>query len=290
MAIIHIEGFKVYLGLDGKRSIIVNSACIDECMRVYTDHALDGVAITIAHDYKLANVDFLEHYPEITSLSISQGIEDISAIHNLGNLKWLIASGRNRKIDFSFFPFMEDLRIEWSSKLVNLKSCTKLEGLFLRNYNPKVNDASNIKDIAWIRRLGVVQSTIQSLNGLEEMDRLEEVEIDYCSKLTDIGFFTQSKNTLISLLFGNCKAIINYQDVACLSNLKTLAFNDCGRMESIGFIKDMRSLKSFRFVNTDVLDGDMNPCIGLEYVAFSNKKHFSHKLEGIRELNKTMRS
>lgn len=45
-------------------------------------------------------------------------------------------------------------------------------------------------------------------------------------------------------------------------------------MPSIGFIQKMNSLNSFRFVGTDVVDGDVAPCIGLGYAGFSDKDIF----------------
>jgi hypothetical protein len=49
-------------------SLIRNSDRIDECMRIYAEHHLDGVAITTSHDYSLQNVDFLAKYPQSLSL------------------------------------------------------------------------------------------------------------------------------------------------------------------------------------------------------------------------------
>jgi protein phosphatase 1 regulatory subunit 7 len=44
----------------------------------------------------------------------------------------------------------------------------------------------------------------------------------------------------------------------------------------------MPKLKQFMFVDTNIVDGDLSPCIGLEYSGFFDKKHYSHKF---KELN-----
>ncbi|WP_131539554.1 hypothetical protein [Pedobacter nototheniae] len=75
MAIIEIDGFKAYKGIDGKISIIVNSNHIEECMRIYNNHNLCGVIISISHNYELQNIDFLANYPNIERLQISDGIK-----------------------------------------------------------------------------------------------------------------------------------------------------------------------------------------------------------------------
>ena len=62
-----------------------------------------------------------------------------------------------------------------------------------------------------------------------------------------------------------------------MTNLEELGFNDCKEIPSIRFIGNMKSLKKFTFVNTNVLDGDLSACTSLEYVGFLDKKHYSHK-------------
>ncbi|MES2269239.1 MAG: hypothetical protein V4520_20920 [Bacteroidota bacterium] len=285
MAIIEIEGFKVYLNLDGTKSIIVNSDRIEECMRIYIENHLDGVAITTSHNYKLQNIDFLAGYPTVKRLSISDGIEDISVIHGLHDLEFLIISGKSREIDFSCFSSLTELIADWSSYFLNMDKCKSLKRLSFYQYNPKTKDCSSISNVPWIEKLEIIQSPINTLNGLEYFNQLKELKFSYCSKLEILCCIEKSKETLVSLLFDHCKSIKNLEYVTQLHNLNTLAYND-GVLPSINFIKKMTALKSFRFIGTDVIDGDMTPCIGVRYASFSNKKHFSHTMEEIKRLSK----
>jgi len=286
MSIIIIEGFKVYLETNGKKSIIINSDCIDECMRVYAENNLEGVAVTTSHDYKFQNVNFLSKYPEIEHLSISDGIDNIESIHTLHNLKSLLISGKNRKIDFSHFPLLEELIAEWSPGFLNMDKCAYLNSLSFLNYSPKSKDCSSLSVMPWVKRLEITRSTIFTLNGLEEFDQLEELEFNYCNKLETLCCLDESRETLVSLRLDHCKSIKNHEYVTQFARLDTLAYNNGGVIPSIKFIKMMASLKAFMFVGTDVIDGDMRPCIGLEYAGFSNKKHFSHTMEQIKSLSK----
>ena len=287
MAIITLEGFKVYLNLDGTKSIIVNSDCINECMSLYDRHHLDGVAITTSHNYRLQNVNFISEYPQIKHLSISDGINDITAILTLSKLESLVLSGKNRRIDFLHFPLLVQLIIDWSPYFLNMDKCTCLKHLSLYNYNPKSKDCLSISNIPWVKKLQITQSPIRTLNGLDKFNQLEELEINYCSKLETLCCIEKSKETLVSLLFDHCKLIKNHDYVIKLYHLHTLAFNHGGIIPSLKFINKITSLKSFRFVNTDVTDGDITPCIGLRYAGFSNKKHFSHTMQQIKSLQKT---
>ena len=283
MAISMIEGFKIYT--NGIKSIIINSDRIDECMQVYTENHLDGVAITTSHDYKLQNIDFLTDYPKVKRLSISDGIKDISAIHSLRSLEFLIVSGKSRKIDYSYFPSLKELIADWSSLFFNMDQCKSLKRLSFYNYNPKAKDCSSISNISWVEKLEIIRSPINTLTGLEYFNQLKELQFSYCSKLETLCCMEESKETLVSLLFDHCKSIKNPEYVSQFRNMNTLAYNN-GLLQSIKFIKKIAALKSFRFVGTDVIDGDMTPCIGLKYVGFSNKKHFSHTVEEIQSLTK----
>ncbi len=287
MAIITIEGFKVYSNLDGTKSIIINSDHIEDCMQIYLENHLDGIAITTSHDYKLQNVDFLTDYPKIKRLSISDGIKNISGIHSLHSLEFLIISGKGRKVDYSCFPSLKELIADWSPYFSNIDQCRSLNRISFYNYNPKTKDCSSISNVSWIEKLEIVQSPINTLNGLEYFNQLKELQLSYCSKLETLCCIEKSKETLVSLLFDYCKSIKNPEYVTRFQNLNTLTYNN-GLLQSIKFIKKMTALKSFRFVGTDVIDGDMTPCIGLKYAGFSNKKQFSHTMEEIKSLSNSL--
>ncbi len=280
VAIEIIDGCKVYV--NGRRLIIINSDDISKCMEVYKKYNMDGVAITVYHDYKLQNVDFLKDYPEIKHISISDNITDISGMNGLATLRSAIISGKNRRIDFSFFPQLEEFNADWSPYFKNLDKCTKLWYISMHHYTPRSKDLSCISQPPWLRKLKVTQSNIYSFHGIEKFEQLEDVDFAYCPKLEKLCCLEGSANSLKSLLFDHCKAIKNHNYVTKLNSLLTLGMNNCGSLPSIKFIKEMNALESFRFGDTDVIDGDISPCIGLRYVYFSNKRHFSHKLEQIR--------
>jgi len=47
----------------------------------------------------------------------------------------------------------------------------------------------------------------------------------------------------------------------------------------------MPNLEDFRFMSTDVIDGDLSPLKRLRYAAFVNKKHYSMTYEDIAKLH-----
>ncbi|WP_143054000.1 hypothetical protein [Parapedobacter koreensis] len=82
------------------------------------------------------------------------------------------------------------------------------------------------------------------------------------------------------------------EDLGGLSNLEILKvvsspIKTTGDIDSIKPIRSLKKLKDFRFwESTNVLDGDMTPCIGVKTVAFKNRPHYTHTKEEIDEINK----
>ena len=287
MAITFVNGFKVYNNLNGKvRDIVIESNRIDEGMQLFYRENLHGVVIAHVHGYNLDEVDFLKNYPLIKHISIS-GISNVKGIYALKDLESLYISGEKLKIDFGAFPHLKKLIIDWSPYLLNMNQCSKLETLSFYKYKPLSKDMSQLFNISWLKSLTITQSPINSLRGLEGFRQLEKIELNYCSKLEKICCLESSKKTLTTLLLDHCKSIENHEYVELLKELKVLAYNNCGNIPSIKFIKKMPSLEDFRFVNTDITDGDISPCIGLKYAGFFNKKHYSHTSEQIEKLSNT---
>lgn len=65
-----------------------------------------------------------------------------------------------------------------------------------------------------------------------------------------------------------------------LKNLRVLCLNSCGNLENLHFLKQFPNLIDFRFVDTNVLDGDLSPILDhptIRSVGFLNKRHYNIK-------------
>jgi Leucine-rich repeat (LRR) protein len=284
MSVIEIEGFKVYDGLD-RQCVTVQSDRIDECLDFFYSGDFDGLWISRIHGYELENVDFLERYPDLTHVEIMSRVSDLCALHSLVNLKYLLISDNQKPLDFSCFTELESLYAEWSSKFENIAHCRNLKRISLRRYQSKHGNLSDLSGLAHLEEVGIVQSPIVSLRGLGELERLKKLELSHLGKLTLIDEIDRNAESLEFLMFSVCRKIRNHAFVRVLRKLRVLAFNDCGEMPSVAFVRQMPTLKDFRFVNTNVLDGDMAPCAGVDNASFFKKRHYSHSPEEIKALS-----
>lgn len=258
--------------------ICIESDRIEECMDYCMEKDVDGIYLSQIYGYRLSDIQFLKDYLQIKGLVISDNCSvDISGIEELKNLKFISFAKTKQSLDCSVFPDLEEIRNEWHPKLKITENCRKLKHLYLQKYNPKCKDISELPYLESIEYLGIAQSTITSTNGIGKYDKLNDLELYYMTKLEKLCDMESLKLERLSIC--NSKKIRNHEYVTILKSLQELKYNDCGEMPSISFIKDMPSLKDFRFVGTNVLDGDMIPCLGLEGCAFTSKRHFSHTYE-----------
>jgi hypothetical protein len=106
------------------------------------------------------------------------------------------------------------------------------------------------------------------------------------SKLVSVADLIEVKDTLEVLILDGCKKVRDHAELGELIGLRKLILGDCGQLPSLQFIARLKDLEFLSFVGTKVLDGDLTPCLrhpNLKYVGFDNKKHYSHKLEEVRQ-------
>lgn len=283
MPINETDGFK-YFESKEEKLLAIDSTRIDACMEYFKAGDFAGIWINSAVGYKDDNVDFLARYPETRRVEIVARLQSISGLMALRKLQHLQISDFDRPIDFSAFPNLEVLRCEWAKTHHNVGSCRDLRVLHIRKYAPESMNLQELSTLCELRELELVQSKLASLKGIDQMGRLQDLQLSYMPRLEDIDDLASLENTLKVAFFDHCRKIRNHAVLGKLACLKTLVFVDCGKLPSIGFIRSIPTLKNFRILRTDIADGDMSPCIGIKHVDFDNKKHFSHTVDGIRRL------
>jgi len=282
MAIKKINGFKFYIDNDENKTLIIESSRLEECLDYLKAEKIESISINRFHGYKIDNLDFLKKCAFIKKISISDKISDFSGIYNLKDLNRLLVSDNKHAIDFSNFNNINEISIDWHSNHKNLTKCLKLEKLSIWHYKPKKKNIHELPNIENLKELAITQSTIKTLDGIEKYKNLESLKVHYSSKLETISCIQNLSETLKTLWFEVSKKIKDKEQVVLLNNLNLLAYINCGEIPSIDFINKLKNLKDFRFVDTNVLDGDISPCLNLDYAGFLKKKHYSHTPEEIK--------
>jgi hypothetical protein len=149
----------------------------------------------------------------------------------------------------------------------------------------KLNSFENLVENEKLRYLELNWANIKSFDGIEKFKNLKRLELHYCVKLeTDFGIGRIQDN--IEFLHINMSKKFKFTDeLLQLKKLKVLCLNSCGAIDNVDFLKDLPNLIDFRFVDTNILDGNLKPILehpSIRTVGFLNKKHYNYKGEKLK--------
>lgn len=278
------DGF-LFLDDLGCECIVVESDRLDDYINYINEKKIKAIYICNLYFFD-SNIGFLKMCDFVEKVNLNcDCVIDFRGLYYLKKLKSLCVSATKGKIDVDNFRCLEHLRINMKN-VTGLDKLKSLKKLVLWSYNPKSRNLSELSALHSLEELELIRSNINSFKGCEKLQNLRLLDCTYMSKLTNLDYLEQIKDTLKILRFESCKNIQNHGYVKYLTNLEQLVYLKCGQMATIEFIKCLPDLKNFVFTYTDVLDGNIAPCEGLEHVAFTDKKHFSYKMCDFKKVEK----
>jgi hypothetical protein len=273
----------------GNSYIEINSDNIEDIIKKIYKHDVRTIVIKTYEGYKLKNLNWLKNCPFINKVHLFcyEDNFDMSGLHFLKELELLnlnvTAKKISSEIDFKNFSRLKNCSIDWNSKMKNLFMCKSIERLHLRKF--KANDLSQMKNLTSLKELLLNNSSIVTLLGIENLG-ITNLELSYLKKLESIKGIDCLRDTLLTLEIENCSKIERINGFESLYALNKLGLNNCKEIESLKPIENLKKLKWLDFWgNTKISDGDMSPCIGIDKVAFENRKHYNYKNEEIDKLN-----
>lgn len=268
---------------DGK-TVYIDSENVQESVQYIQEHQIKSVDIT--YDYEEAQIDFLSECPTVEYISLEgSSIKDINGIYHLKILKTLVINDTSRSltVDFSQLTSLERIIGTLPPKAEGIGSLVNLKKLQIWDYKPKGKNLKELADLKALVDLELINANITSLEGIQGLKNLSELGLFRMRALTDIEAIQHLSENLTSIQIEGAKKIQDFSPIGKVQSLVHLGLNNCGTISSIRFLKHLPHLSSMRFWDSTVLNGDVSPCIELEHVYFTNKKHYSHRLiEGPR--------
>jgi len=129
-------------------------------------------------------------------------------------------------------------------------------------------------------------ANIRSFVGLSRFRRLKRLEVEGCRQLSsDLGLSGVS-DSIEWLNIDGSKKFSPGDELCSLRKLRVLCLNVCGPIDSLAFLHRFPKLLDFRFVDTNVLSGDLGPLLThptLCSAGFLNKRHYSLKDSAVDE-------
>ncbi len=223
-----------------------------------------------------ADLSFLETVPRLKSVQIvgTKPIQAISLPYSIESI--FIGMPLACSIDFTKLPYLKKVFLDWSKYTESIQYVGTITDL--RVYKFKFPDLTVLHRLTELKTLGLVQSPIINLSGVENFQYLQALELAYCPKLTTISALAGNL-CLEELDCQNCKNVGDWDSLRHLAQLKSLRVENCKEIASLNFLINHQSLQLLDVTETNVLDGDFGrllQCKSLVRVRYEKKRHYSH--------------
>ena len=133
-------------------------------------------------------------------------------------------------------------------------------------------------------------ANIKNFSGIQKFYSLKRLELHHCVKLENDNGLSQLSDNIEFLHINQSKKFKFTDELLQLKKLKVLCLNACAPIDNLDFLSNFPELIDFRFVDTNILDGNLKPIIEhptIRTVGFLNKKHYNFKDDKLKlELEK----
>ncbi len=148
----------------------------------------------------------------------------------------------------------------------------------IEDFKPKSKSLEELKGVVSPKYLALNRSNITSFRGVAKLGKVKRLELFHCIKLeSDIGI-SEIKGDIEWLHISTSRKFKATDEMLNLKKLKVLCLNDCAPLENLDFLNFFPDLVDFRFVNTNIIDGNLKPLLlhpNLLSVGFLDKRHYN---------------
>lgn len=241
--------------------------------RIEFNKGVDGVRIDGKVDNNIFFNEFLKHFKDLKSLSISAYGEGVSYnfLKQMPNLQDLNLHCMY-PIDFENLKQLKKISIWWNKKMINnFDSLKNLEHITITEFDEK--DLTKLSELTKLKSLSIATSKIKSLKGIETLTNLKSISFGGVRSLTDITDISSLKN-LKFLEFDICWKLEDFSPIGELKELEVLMLLDCKNLASIKFAEKMPKLEQLAFLGTTIVnDYDITPAKNISQVFGYNAKY-----------------
>lgn len=236
------------------------------------------VADDISFLRRCPGLEYIMVYPAVTAKDF-----DYSPLYDMPNLKYVVCGTTAglkdehvASVDYSRIKGIQHLVISHAWGHQNVADAGEVTSLIFDFGYPKAGDLRDILPGGNLRSFAVCQAPIHSLDGIEDAPKLQRLKLSNNRRLTDISALRHLKETLAFLEIDTCGKIRDFSALSELHNLEYLILKGSNPVQDLSFLNHMPKLKYLHFT-MNAENGDLTPCLPLEYVRIQNRKHYSHK-------------
>ena len=127
----------------------------------------------------------------------------------------------------------------------------------IQKFKTKEPGFHDLGGITTAEYLEVNHSNITSFLEVAKLGKIKRLELSWCLKLESDSGLSEIGDHLEWLHVNTSRKFSPKKDLFELRHLKVLCLNRCAPLDNLRFLEGMPNLLDFRFVDTNVLDGDL---------------------------------
>jgi hypothetical protein len=246
-------------------SLVVTGPWSQEAAALLAEAIVDGLTLNYARGFVAPDLDFLDAWPLRRLDVLDRRLTDLAPIGRLGaTLESLsIQAAPGAEIDLAALPGLRTLAAEWSTVEETIDQPGSLEELTLMEY-----DGTSLRPLATQPSLAEVRIKVapllEILDGAEALPALAILRIAAARELNDLTALASVALSLRELELQSCLEIVTLGDLVGLRNLRFLGVSDCGRIESLHPVAELKDVEKLHaWGSTRIMDKDLSPLLHL---------------------------
>lgn len=258
----------------------------DEILAGLQSGAFSGINLARYLGHTPQTLSRLFGLPNLKILHLQDLDVDLGSFDQLPELEQLTICETKQTLDLARLPALRELRAVWHPKLFQNVAASNVSSLHVWKYRPKVSDLTQAPPFSKLVDLELVQSNITSLLGIRSYPLLQRLDLHMLNSLQHLTEL--SLRHLRVFIAHGCPKITDHENLATCRSLEILNMSRCGTMKSVGFVDNLPYLKSFRFLDTAIADGDYSHLRRLEDVWFTDSRKIDYKTSDFRQTSENL--
>ena len=259
----------------------------DEFLAVLDRPDVVGLRLSIRADWYGSDIQFVASLPPVLRsfelIGWWRPSIDVSPLYAHPELEHLVLECNYKKFDFSRLPALSMCDVDWRRGADTILDCERLRFLSCRGFPH--SDLAVLSSLRDLEELRVESRKLETVNGVEALNKLRHVSFIYCTSLADISGLARVP-TVETVKLHTCKQVEAIKSLPGLPALRTLHIENCGEVRSVAGFDSARSLEELFLIGISVHDGNLEPLTRaprLRKVAIAKKRHHSHTSDEIQQ-------
>ncbi|WWE57156.1 hypothetical protein NF212_09325 [Parasalinivibrio latis] len=266
------------------RVLILEGAWKPDYRELFTKGKVNGVRLSRSMGWKAEGLGFLAELENLISVEIYHAdVKDLSVLSDLKDLRYIGLECAYRKFNFSVFQNLEGFAANWRNGCDSALSTAFLRYINLNGY--PATDLLPFQSLSSLSRLSLQSRKLETLNGAEHLPNLKQLDLAYCTSLSDISAL-KNHPSLSTMSLTACKKVSDYSALGSCKNLTRIcAENESASLDSIQFVESLTELEWLLLIGMKVADGNLHPLLSLKKLnnlALPSHKHYSPSRDEIR--------